>query len=205
MVKKEVTRKMEQRPESGQTPYGEYRAPESQKPSETPYSADEMPQSSYPHAGPTPSAQDPYGSTGYQQPPYGQQQQQYQQPGYQQPGSQPGDVGPMERTSMGLKARTAGFLCYLATWITGIIFILVERENRFVRFHAMQSILLFGGLSILQWIIGHLPFLGSLSWGLGIVQFVCWVFLMVQAWQGKYYKLPVIGDYAERFANQIKL
>ncbi len=106
---------------------------------------------------------------------------------------------------MGLKARTAGFLCYLATWITGIIFILVERENRFVRFHAMQSILLFGGLSILQWIIGHLPFLGSLSWGLGIVQFVCWVFLMVQAWQGKYYKLPVIGDYAERFANQIKL
>jgi uncharacterized membrane protein len=166
-----------------------------------------MPQSSYPHDGPTPSAQDPYGSGSNQQSAYGQQQQQYQyqQPGYQQPFMQPGDVGPMERTSMGLKARMAGVLCYVLTWVTGIIFILIERENRFVRFHAMQSILLFGGLSILQWIISHLPFLGSLGWGLGIVQFVCWIFLMVKAGQGKYYKLPVIGDYAERFANQIKV
>lgn len=194
---------MEQRPESEQNSYGEYRGQQS---SETPYGADEQPQSSYPHDGPTPPPQDPYGSGSYQQPPYGQQQQyqyQYQQPGYQQPFMQPGDVGPMERTSMGLKARTAGVLCYLLTWITGIIFILIERENRFVRFHAMQSILLFGGLGILQWIISHLLFSGSL--GLGIVQLVCWIFLMVKAGQGKYYKLPVIGDYAERFANQIKV
>ncbi len=104
---------------------------------------------------------------------------------------------------MGLKARTAGVLCYLLTWVTGIIFILIERENRFVRFHAMQSILLFGGLGILQWIISHVLFSGSV--GLGIVEFVCWIFLMVKAGQGKYYKLPVIGDYAERFANQIKV
>jgi uncharacterized membrane protein len=169
-----------------------------------------MPQSSYPHDGPTPSPQDPYGSSSYQQAPYGQQQQsaygqQQQQYQYQQPGSQPGDVGPMERTSMGLRARTAGFLCYLLTWITGIVFILIERENRFVRFHAMQSIILFGSLSILQWIIGYLPFLHALSVGLGIVQFVCWIFLMLQAWKGRYYKLPVIGDYAERFANQIRV
>lgn len=201
---------MEQRPESEQNSYGEYRGPQS---SGAPYGADEMPQSSYPHDGPASSAQDPYGSGGYQQPPHGQQQQsaygqqrqqyQYQQPGYQQPFMQPGDVGPMERTSMGLKARTAGVLCYLLTWVTGIIFILIERENRFVRFHAMQSILLFGGLGILQWIISHVLFSGSV--GLGIVEFVCWIFLMVKAGQGKYYKLPVIGDYAERFANQIKV
>src|SRR5713226_2586628 len=71
-VKKEVTRTMEQRPESEQTPYGEYRGQPPQQSSDTPYSADEMPQSSYPHDGPTPSAQDPYGSTGYQQSSYGQ-------------------------------------------------------------------------------------------------------------------------------------
>jgi uncharacterized membrane protein len=110
----------------------------------------------------------------------------------------------MESTSMGMKARTAGVLSYLLGWITGVIFILIERENRFVRFHAMQSILLFGGLNILQWIIGALHFLSFLSGGLFIIQIVCWIFLMVKAGQGKYYKLPVIGDYAERFADQIK-
>jgi uncharacterized membrane protein len=204
---------MEQRPEPNQTSYGEYRGQPAQQPS-TPYGADEMPQSTYPHDGPgASSAYDPYGSTNQQQQQYGQQQQyqygqqqQYQyQYQYQAPFfGQPGDVGPLERTSMGLKARTAGVLSYLATWITGIIFILIERENRFVRFHAMQSILFFGGLSIIEWIAGNVYILHSLSWGLGIVQLVCWIFLMVKAGQGKYYKLPLVGDYAERFANQIK-
>jgi uncharacterized membrane protein len=73
-----------------------------------------------------------------------------------------------------------------------------------VRFHAMQSILFFGGLSLIEWIAGNVYILHSLSWGLGIVQFVCWIFLMVKAGQGKYYKLPLVGDYAERFANQFK-
>ncbi len=191
---------MEQQPESDQTPYGEYRGQPPQQPS-TPYGADEMPQSTYPHDGPgASSAYDPYSSTNQQQQ-YGQQQNQYQGPFF----GQPGDVSPLERTSLGLKARTAGVLSYLATWITGIIFILIERENRFVRFHAMQSILFFGGLSIIEWVVGNVYILHSLSWGLGIVQFVCWIFLMVKAGQGKYYKLPIVGDYAERFANQIKL
>lgn len=200
---------MEQQPESERTPlYGAYRGLESQQP----YGSDEMPQSSYPHAGPaSTNPQDPYNSTNYQQPPYGQQQspygqqQQYQQYQYQGPFfGQPGDVGPMERTSSGMKARTAGVLSYLLGWITGIIFILIERENRFVRFHAMQSILLFGGLTILQWIFSTIH-LGPIAGGLGIVQFVCWIFLMIQAGKGKYYKLPVIGDYAERFMNQIRM
>ncbi len=191
---------MEQQPESDQTPYGEYRGQPPQQPS-TPYGADEMPQSTYPHDGPgASSAYDPYSSTNQQQQ-YGQQQNQYQGPFF----GQPGDVSPLERTSLGLKARTAGVLSYLATWITGVIFILIERENRFVRFHAMQSILFFGGLSIIEWVVGNVYILHSLSWGLGIVQFVCWIFLMVKAGQGKYYKLPIVGDYAERFANQIKL
>jgi uncharacterized membrane protein len=203
---------MEQRPESDQNPYGEYQGQPPQQPS-TPYGADEMPQSTYPHDGPgSSSAYDPYGSTNQQQQ-YGQQQQQQysqqqqqQQYQYQAPPffGQPGDVSPLERTSMGMKARTAGVLSYLFTWITGIIFILIERENRFVRFHAMQSILFFGGLSLIEWIAGNVYILHSLSWGLGIVQFVCWIFLMVKAGQGKYYKLPLVGDYAERFANQFK-
>ena len=97
---------------------------------------------------------------GYQQytPPGGYQLGTSQSPGPQQYGYQQqtysashmGDVGPYESTSLGMRARTAGWLCYLFGWVTGLIFFLLERENRFVRFHAMQSLLFFGILSVLE-------------------------------------------------------
>ncbi len=159
----------------------------------------------------------PYG--GYQ--PYSQgpqQQQQQQQYGYQQPyGAPPSyDVGPFELTSLGMRTRTAGWLCYLFGWVTGLIFFLLEKQNRFVRFHAMQSILFFGGMSILEGIVRFFETLfsysllpvfgfGAITGVLGIITFVCWIVLMVQASKGRYYKLPVIGDYAEKIANQFSL
>ncbi len=151
----------------------------------------------------------PYG--GYQ--PYSQgppQQQQQQQYGYQQPyGAPPSyDVGPFELTSLGMRARTAGWLCYLFGWVTGLIFFLLERQNRFVRFHAVQSILFFGGMSILEGIVRFFETVfgfGAITGALGIITFVCWIVLMVQASKGRYYKLPVVGDYAEKIANQFGL
>ena len=103
-----------------------------------------------------------------------------------------------------MKARTAGLLCYLFAWVTGLIFFLLERENRFMRFHAMQSILFFGSLSILQWVFSHLTFFGVVGGALGVVMFIGWIVLMVKAGQGKYYKLPLFGDLADRLIDQIR-
>jgi uncharacterized membrane protein len=158
----------------------------------------------------------PPGQGGYQQntPPGSYQQYGYQpyspgpqQYGYQQPYGAPqmGDVGPFDRTSLGMRARTAGLLCYLFGWVTGLIFFLLERESRFVRFHAMQSILFFGILSFLEWVFGHLPFFGPIGGALGLVMFIGWIVMMVKASRGQYYKLPLFGDLAERLIGQIKV
>jgi uncharacterized membrane protein len=145
-----------------------------------------------------------------------EQQQQYWR--QQQPyGAQPCcDAGPYELTSLGMRARTAGWLSYLLGWVTGLIFFLMEKENRFVRFHAMQSILFFGGLSILEAVIRFFETVfsyslvpifgfGVISSVVGLVSFICWIVLMVRASKGMYYKLPVIGDYADKLIDQIHL
>lgn len=103
------------------------------------------------------------------------------------------------KTSTGINENVAGLLCYLAGWITGLIFLLIEKENLFVRFHAMQSIITFGGLTVLVIILSFIPMLGwillSIIW---IVELVLWILLMIKAYQGEMYKLPVIGDLAEK-------
>ncbi len=103
------------------------------------------------------------------------------------------------KTSTGMTQNLAGLLCYLAGWITGLIFFLIEKENRFVRFHAMQSLITFGGLGVLLFILSFVPILGWLvMMGLYVVGFILWIVLMVKAYQGEMFKLPVIGDLAEK-------
>jgi len=105
---------------------------------------------------------------------------------------------------MGMKARTAGLLCYLFGWVGGLVFLLLERDNRFVRFHAIQSILFFGTISILGWIFGYFPFaLFGLGGIVGLVGFIGWIVLMVAAHRGRYYKLPLFGDLADQLANRV--
>jgi uncharacterized membrane protein len=111
-------------------------------------------------------------------------------------------MGNSSETSMGLQQNTAVALCYVLGWITGLIFFFTEKKNRLVRFHAMQSILLFGAVSIVTFILEQFWFLGFLVALLGIAAFVGWIILLVNAFQGRYFKLPVVGDYAERFTNQ---
>ncbi len=74
-----------------------------------------------------------------------------------------------------------------------------------MRFHAMQSILFFGSLSILQGVFSYIPFYGSVGGALGLVMFIGWIFMMVKASRGQYYKLPLFGDLADRLIDQIKL
>ncbi|MGH8674928.1 MAG: DUF4870 domain-containing protein [Burkholderiales bacterium] len=103
------------------------------------------------------------------------------------------------KTSTGMNQNVAGLLCYLAGWITGLIFFLIEKENRFVRFHAMQSIITFGSLTVLFMVLGFIPFVG---WMLMPFVSIAWVILsvllMVKAYQGEMFKLPVLGDMAEK-------
>jgi uncharacterized membrane protein len=103
------------------------------------------------------------------------------------------------KTSTGMNQNVAGLLCYLAGWITGLIFFLIEKENRFVRFHAMQSIITFGSLTVLFMVLGFIPILGWMVMPiLGILQVILWIILMVKAYQGELFKLPMIGEIAEK-------
>jgi len=111
----------------------------------------------------------------------------------------------MEKTSTGLQENVAALLCYLALWATGLIFILLETENKFVRFHAMQSILVFGSLSVISIILTPL---GAIGYGVAVaaalLALVLWVVLMVKAYQGEKYMLPVVGELAEKWSVSTK-
>ncbi len=108
-------------------------------------------------------------------------------------------------SSINLEPNVAGLLCYVLGWITGLVFILLEKENKFIRFHAMQSIVTFGALTvalIVLYILEFIPVIGLLFLIVGILvnilAFVLWIVLMVKAYQGEQYKLPWAGDIAER-------
>ena len=112
---------------------------------------------------------------------------------------------------MGMQPNIEAGLSYVLGWVTGLIFFLMEKQNRFVRFHAMQSILFFGGLTVLRIILSvidgfGIPFLGlftGLVWlAIGIIGLVGYILLLINGFQGKYFKLPIVGDYAEKYANQ---
>jgi uncharacterized membrane protein len=104
-------------------------------------------------------------------------------------------------TRTGLSPNVAGLLCYVGAWVSGIIFLILEPENRFVRFHAVQSIIVFGSLTVAGALLGLIPVVGvAFAVVVGILGFVVWVTMMVKASNGEWYKLPWAGDVAERAA-----
>ncbi len=110
----------------------------------------------------------------------------------------------MAKTIGGLEENVAGLLCYVGLWVSGLIFLLLEPKNKFVRFHAMQSIIVFGFLNVVSVIFGWMPFLHLyvVSSVIGTLSFVLWIVLMVKAYQGTLYKLPVAGDLAENWIGK---
>lgn len=108
-----------------------------------------------------------------------------------------------QTSSMGLEQNIAGLLCYLAGFITGIIFYVIEKENHFVRFHAMQSMIVFLSIFVISIVLSFIPVIG---WVLGLliapVSFILWIFLMYKAYQNELYKLPFVGDIAEQQVNK---
>jgi len=106
------------------------------------------------------------------------------------------------KTSLGMEQNVEGLLCYVAWWVTGIIFLMLEKDNKFVRFHAIQSIVVFGAITVIAIILSFLgrigSILGDIVWVLGVI---LWIVLMVKAYQGQMYKLPVAGDIAAKSSN----
>lgn len=113
-------------------------------------------------------------------------------------GSEGGGATP---SSTGMDPKVAGLLCYLLGWVTGLIFLLLEKEDRFVKFHAWQSILLFGGLTLVSFVLTSTLVLAILVPLLGIAGFALWILLMIKAYQGETFKLPFVGDFAEKQAG----
>ncbi len=134
------------------------------------------------------------------------QQQQQQYGAYQPPEStlrsrSSSTHGP---TSTGLKATTAAVLSYLFFFIGGLIFLIIERKNRFVRFAAAQSLLFFVFASILVNIvkfIGGIWLIGILVQPLLLLLYILftliWLYLMFQAYRGKTVHLPLFGLWAD--------
>ena len=124
--------------------------------------------------------------------------------------------------STSIKPNTAGLLCYLGIWVTGIIFLIIERKNRIVRFHAMQSLVTFGILNIVmaianavrswvtvtapgwnwlfypQWVAANVVFGVFL-----VITIVLWIVLMYQTYHGRLLKLSLFGDIAQKLLAKL--
>jgi uncharacterized membrane protein len=126
-----------------------------------------------------------------------------------------GAAKPETESSTGLSANIAGLLCYVALWVTGIVFLVWEKKSTFVKFHAWQSIMTFGVLTLAHLILstmlidigwGNLlfPNLGLIragvvfGWIIGLVMLALAIILIIQAYQGKMWKVPWAGDWAEK-------
>ena len=103
-----------------------------------------------------------------------------------------------EVSSTGLEPNIAGLLCYLLGFISGVVFLIIEKENRYVRFHAYQSLAAFGAIFVISIVVQVIPWIGwLLGFVVGIGSLILWILLMVKAYQGERFKLPVVGDWAE--------
>jgi len=102
-----------------------------------------------------------------------------------------------EKTQIGLAPSVEAALSYVLGGVTGLIFLLVEKEDRFVRFHAMQSLITSGAITIAQIFLGYIPYASILRLLLSPLSLALWIVLMVKAYQGERCKLPLTGDVAE--------
>ncbi len=102
------------------------------------------------------------------------------------------------KTSTGLEPNVAGLLCYVLGWVTGVVFLILEKDNKFVRFHAVQSIVVFGAINVVYFIFFRIPYIWVIGWIVWVIGFILWIVLMLKAYAREKYKLPWAGDIAEK-------
>ena len=131
----------------------------------------------------------------------------------------PGQIG---KSSTGLDENIAALLSYVFGWVSGLVFFLIEKDSKLVRFHAMQSILfcvVIAVLGIALWVVTFLfvlvaamlpdimgtlfGFLATLIWLVfSVALLIAWILCLVRAFQGQFYKLPIIGNMADKIVNK---
>ena len=120
------------------------------------------------------------------------------------------------KTSTGVDARLASVLCYLGWWVTGIVFLFAERRDARVRFHAAQSLVVFGVLSVALLLCGGASFIaffvaaptfqmlqsiGNVIWFAAVV---LWLFLLLKTWQGETWRVPIAGQLAMKIGRVLE-
>lgn len=106
------------------------------------------------------------------------------------------------RSSLNMSENIAALIAYLFGWLSGLIIFLVEKESRFVRFHALQSLIFFAAMSLIIGVLGRIPVIGWVFAAAGgILTFGFWIIGMIKAYRGELYRFPIVGDIA---AGQIK-
>lgn len=181
-----------------------------------------------PSGQPSYDPNDPYADHSSQQNAYSGYDQQQQQSGYDQQQQQqtyyqpPASATQRQRTSsanssstMNMDQNKAALFSYALGWASGLFFLVMERKNSFVRFSAAQSILLFGGVTIIRIVFGlisAIPILGTILLGpilsfvgtiITIIALIAWIYLMYQSYRGVKVKIPIVGDYAEALLARI--
>lgn len=108
----------------------------------------------------------------------------------------------MAGTSTGLDEKVAGALCYVAGWLSGLIFLILEKDNKFIRYHAMQSIITYGVIFVAYLILVQIPIFATViflvSWILAIGLFGV---LALKAYRGEEYELRWAGKLARRWLD----
>ena len=117
-------------------------------------------------------------------------------------------------TSTGVDARLSALLCYLAWWVSGVVFLVIEQEHRAVRFHAAQSIVLFGGLTAVIVLLSAIsvaalfisPALFQATWMFSyvvwLVAVLLWLYVLLKTFRGETWRVPIAGDLAARIATR---
>lgn len=103
-----------------------------------------------------------------------------------------------EKSSTGLDANIAAALSYLLGFITGVLFLVLEKDSKFVRFHAMQSTITWVAVFVLNFVLGATVVGILVTFLLFPLELILWVLLMYKAFQGEKFKLPIVGDMAEK-------
>ncbi len=109
----------------------------------------------------------------------------------------------MEKTNLGLSENVEGALSYLFGPVSGLILLIIERENKFISFHALQSIIVFGALSIIGGILAWIPLINILLGGIfSLFTFLAAIVLMYMAFKGQTFRVPFVGDIVWRQINK---
>jgi uncharacterized membrane protein len=120
-----------------------------------------------------------------------------------------------DTTSTGVDARLSSVLCYAGWWVTGLVFLFAERRHPGVRFHAAQSIVVFGALSVALLLSGGasavaffvavptfqlMQIIGNVLW---LAAVVLWLYLLLTTWRGETWRVPLAGDLARKIAGSV--